>query len=156
MDRRLGGKGGEVKKSTFNVTGLFFVTAHIDGSSVSCLIDTGATLSLMSTKTWSLNRGKCTDLKSFDKDIFAACGTPLTIKRQTTVDLRINGKTYPITTVIAYIDGEIMLDLDFSSSISVILTWHQSRYLLMETGVLSKAKELQDARLAIRRRMISI
>ncbi|KAH3700294.1 hypothetical protein DPMN_075269 [Dreissena polymorpha] len=113
MDRSTGDKGGEVKKSNFNGAGLFFVTAHIDGSAVSCLIDTGATLSLMSTQTWNLNRGKCSELNSFDKDIIAACGTPLTIKGQTTVDLRINGKTYPIKTVIADIDGEIMLGLDF-------------------------------------------
>ncbi|KAH3840101.1 hypothetical protein DPMN_113544 [Dreissena polymorpha] len=66
----------------------------------------------MSTLTWNLNRGKCSKLNSFDKDIIAASGTPLTIKGQTTIDLRINEKTYPITTVVADIDGDIILGLD--------------------------------------------
>ncbi|KAH3848957.1 hypothetical protein DPMN_091342 [Dreissena polymorpha] len=50
MDQSTCDKCGEVKKSTFNGAGLFFVTAHLDGCAVSCLIAAEATLSLMSTQ----------------------------------------------------------------------------------------------------------
>ncbi|KAH3793746.1 hypothetical protein DPMN_147265 [Dreissena polymorpha] len=101
-----------VKTSSYNGSGLYF-PAKINGRDIDCLVDTGATLSLVSDRLWMLIYGKTKDLKFFQRDIVSAAGTPLSIKGQGSISIDVHGLTYYMDVVVADIDTDVIRGLDF-------------------------------------------
>ena len=101
---------GSVCLSSTNYAGLF-VQAKF-GESADCLVDTRATLSLISTKVWSTIKGS-EKPEEFDKDIVSALGNVLDTKGKTKVCFEINGVSDVMDVVIAEMDIYAILGLDF-------------------------------------------
>lgn len=78
---------GSICLSSTNHAGLF-VQAKFGEYGADCLVDTGATLSLISTKVWSTIKGTKTLVK-FDKDIISASGNVLDTKGKTNLSFEI-------------------------------------------------------------------
>ena len=67
-----------------------FVKAKINEHEVDCLIDTGASLTLVSMCVYELLRQNYSSLKKFDKEIVSATGDELDIKGVTEETIQIN------------------------------------------------------------------
>ena len=83
-------------------------------------MDTGATLSLLSTKVWSTIKGTAT-LEKFDKDMISASGNVLDTKGKTKVCFEINGVSCIMNVVIVETDGDAILGLDFMLTPNVVI-----------------------------------
>ena len=80
------GSGKSAKVSGIHNSGLF-VSALVNGQPINCLLDTGATLTIISTKVWeTLDRSKLT-LIAFDQNISTASGSPIEVAGRTRVQL---------------------------------------------------------------------
>ena len=101
-----------MKTSSYNGSGLY-LPAKINGRDIDCLVDTGATLSLVSDRHWMLIYGQTKDLKFFQRDIVSAAGTPLSIKGQGSISIDVHGSTYNMDVVVADIDTDVILGLYF-------------------------------------------
>ena len=80
----------------------------MSGKEVDCLIDTGATLSLISLRIWD----------SFSDDVkqmslASASGESILMKGKTHKDIKINGLLFDCDFVIADIEADVILGLDF-------------------------------------------
>ena len=89
-----------------------FVKAQIGEYDADCLVDTGATLTLISSKVWSAIRGSAVPNK-FEQDVISAFGNLLDIKGKTNVCFQINGDIGAKDVVIAEMDVDAILGLDF-------------------------------------------
>ena len=85
-----------------------------------CLVDSGATLSLLSSKVWSTIKGTVS-LEKFDKEIVSASGNVLDTKGKANVCFVINGVKCVMDVVIAEMDIDVILGLDFMSTHNVIV-----------------------------------
>ena len=88
QDKTDSDKKGKVNMSSFQGSGLY-ITGKISGFEVDCLIDTGATLSVLSTRAWNMVEEQVPNFKKFDKEIISASGNPLNVKGSTTVSLKL-------------------------------------------------------------------
>ena len=111
------GKGGSDKKgndkvnlSNFQGSGLY-LTGKLNGYEVDCLVDTGATLSVLSTRAWKMIDGQGSKLKTFDKEIVSASGNPLRIEGTTTVNLDLDGTHCSCNVIVADVESDIILGL---------------------------------------------
>ena len=102
---------GSVCLSSTNHAGLF-VRAKLANYSADCLVDTGATLTLISNKVWSAIKGSEIPIK-FDKDIISASGNVLDTKGRTKVCFEINGINCVMDVVIVEMDVDAIIGLDF-------------------------------------------
>ncbi|KAH3721300.1 hypothetical protein DPMN_064220 [Dreissena polymorpha] len=59
-----------------------YAMGQVDGRNVECLVDTGATLTLISCDLWDLIRDKH-KLSSFETPLISASGNNLTVKGST-------------------------------------------------------------------------
>ncbi|XP_053390200.1 uncharacterized protein LOC128553112 [Mercenaria mercenaria] len=107
-------------KSSSNVGSGLYVEAKINGFKANCLIDTGATLSVISSSF--LDNNSCTvDLENFEKDIVTASGSPIEIKGKTKVNIEINGETSSMPVVVSKIEGDAILGLDFMKARNIVV-----------------------------------
>jgi len=106
-----GDKSG-VKLSNFQGSGLY-VAGKLAGRAIDCLVDTGATLTLISPKVWDNVKDGTVTLSRFDKELVSASGDPINIQGKTPVQLEINGMQFQVTVVVADIDNDMILGLDF-------------------------------------------
>ncbi len=91
-----------------------FVAASINGQTATCLVDTGATLTVLSTRYWeNLCDSDEHVLSTFDKDIISASGSPLEVKGTTTVCVKIGSASCDIQVIVANIENDALLGLDF-------------------------------------------
>ena len=103
----------KINLSNFKGSGLY-TTAKLNGHDVDCLVDTGATLSLVSTRVWNMIDGQSHNLDEFSTEIVSASGNPIDIKGQTTVNLLINNNTMcTCVVIVADIEADVILGLDF-------------------------------------------
>ena len=93
------------------ISGLY-ATATISGNTVDCLIDTGATLSLMSQDVWEHLKSSHT-LVQYTDTLISASGDQLCILGKTRTTLHIQNTICTINIVIAKTDCDIILGLDF-------------------------------------------
>ena len=105
--------------SSTNHAGLF-VQAKLEKYGADCLVDSGATLSLLSSKVWSAIKGSIS-LEKFDKEIVSASGNVLDTKGKANVCFVINGVKCVMDVVIAEMDIDAILGLDFMSMHDVIV-----------------------------------
>ena len=91
-----------------------YVKCKVNGISVDSLVDTGATLTIISTHLWDTIK-QCSSplLETFDTQVFTASGEPVNLKGKTTVFIDIGGMHYTCQVVVADIDLELILGLDF-------------------------------------------
>ncbi|KAH3708007.1 hypothetical protein DPMN_067446 [Dreissena polymorpha] len=61
-----------------------YATGQVDGRNVECLVDTDATLTLISCDLWNHIRDKH-QLSSFETPLVSASGNNLTVKRSTEI-----------------------------------------------------------------------
>ena len=90
-----------------------FVTAFINGQPVTCLIDRGATLTIISRKVWEGMVRRTSELTSFGQVISTASGNPIDVCGRTTVRLRIAQTHCSMEVIVADIENEAILGLDF-------------------------------------------
>ena len=76
----------KVNLSNFQGSGLY-IASKLNGYGVDYLVDTGAILTVLSTRAWNMIDGQVSSLRRFDKEIVSASGNPLSIKGTTTVTL---------------------------------------------------------------------
>lgn len=93
-------------------TGLY-IPVTWGGQSLNCLVDTGATLTVLSTRAWNNSSKNDHDLIAYDRTIVAAGGTPLIVKGKTCVSLTIGGNSYEVDAIVADIENDVMMGLDF-------------------------------------------
>ncbi len=89
-----------------------FVSASIDGQTANCLIDTGATLTVIASKLWEHSSQKQA-IAEFHKEILSASGNPLDIKGTTNVTIKIGNMSCKTQVVVADIENDALLGLDF-------------------------------------------
>ena len=101
-----------VKVSGKKSSGLF-LTACINGKPVSCLVDTGATLTIISSRVWETIRDVPQNLNSFEQVISNASGSPIDVKGKTEVQIKVSKSSCYMGVIIADIDNEAILGLAF-------------------------------------------
>ena len=97
-----------------------FVRAQVGKYAVDCLVDTGATLSLVSAKVWSSIKGTNT-LDKFDREIVSASGDVLDTKGKTKVCFEISGSSCAMDVVIVEMDVDATLGLNFMFAHNVVV-----------------------------------
>lgn len=98
-----------------------FVQAFLNGTPASCLIDTGATLSILSTQVWERMHNKQT-LESYQCNILSASGTELDVKGKTQITININEINCHMDVIVAdIVDGDAILGLDFMKTNNVVI-----------------------------------
>ncbi len=78
-----------------------------------CLIDTGASLSIVSRKTWDNIKASCPELTVFKPPIFTASGKQVDVQGQTQAIFELSGVKSITEIIIADIDIDVILGLDF-------------------------------------------
>ena len=108
-----GDKDQQMKQVTSCGAGLY-VKCKVNGVLVESLVDTGATLTIISTRLWDTIQ-QCSSplLETFSTQVFTASGEPVEIKGKTTVFLDIGGMQYACKVVVADIDLDLIMGLDF-------------------------------------------
>ena len=109
-----------VQSSRPSGSGLF-IDVKVKGHVSNCLIDTGGTLNMMSSRLWDLI---CTDYNfdQFKTEIFIASGTPLsTYGKVKQVQIDINGVCCQMDVVITDMADDIIMGLDFMQQNQVIV-----------------------------------
>ena len=110
---------GSVCLSSTNHAGLF-VRAKLGEYGADCLVDTGATLSLISSKVWATIKGS-ESIERFDKGIISASGNLLDTKGKTKVCFEINDVRCVLDVVVAEMDVDAILGVDFMLKHDVIV-----------------------------------
>ena len=64
-----------------------FASALVNGQPVNCLVDTGATLTIVSTKVWETLNNSNLPLINFDQVISTVSGSPIEVTGRTKVQL---------------------------------------------------------------------
>ncbi len=65
--------------------------AEINRCSASCLIDTGATLTMVSPRVWDIQLNKPSKLEPFEKDILSVTGSTIDVKGKTPITIHVGG-----------------------------------------------------------------
>ena len=114
-------KAGKYTVNTSSNLGAgLFVDAKINNVEASCLIDTGATLSVISSEF--LKKHQCSlVLETFQKEIITASGSPLEIMGRTKISIEINGKVSSANVIVAKIEGDAILGIDFMKTQNIIV-----------------------------------
>ncbi len=91
-----------------------YAECKINNTVMDCLIDTGATLSILSLKTWDVIQQSCSEgLKRFEPQIYTASGNQVDVKGMTRVMVEIVGIKCITEVIVADIDMDAILGLDF-------------------------------------------
>ena len=106
---------GNRQRPSINQTGVkttgLYASAEIDGVQVDCLVDTGATLTVISSQIWKMIQDKCI-LSPFSREIISATGDAMKVLGQAEITLKF-GKAYcPVRVIVAEIDLDVVLGLD--------------------------------------------
>ncbi|KAH3810438.1 hypothetical protein DPMN_138830 [Dreissena polymorpha] len=88
------------------------------------MVDTSATLTLISCDLWDLIRDKH-QLSSFETPLIIASGNNLTVKGSTEIAIRFAGKFYPIRVVNVELDVDLILGIDFMKNHQVMIDVNQ-------------------------------
>ena len=89
----------------------FYVKTSIHGTTVKMLVDTGATVTLISKEVYE--RTGQENLKSIKREILSANGEPIKVFGKTQIKLELNKRTYVNTAAVADISVDGVLGLDF-------------------------------------------
>jgi hypothetical protein len=99
--------------SSFEECGLY-VNVIIQGEKTKVLVDTGATVTLVSTRLYNkLSETVRPNLHTVKQTIMSANGTPLSVRGKSEFNFTIDKKTYHNDAVVTYIKVDGILGLDF-------------------------------------------
>ena len=90
-----------------------YANCKINNYDAECLVDTGATLSLISCKAWDIINKSADSLNEFRSDIFTASGNKVEVRGKATVLVELCDIQCVSEMVVADIDVDIILGLDF-------------------------------------------
>ena len=91
-----------------------FLNCKVNGIPVESLIDTGATLTIISMRLWdTIKQCSSPRLEPFNSQVSTASGESVEIKGKTSVFIDIGGMQYTCQVVVADIDLELIMGLDF-------------------------------------------
>ena len=76
-------------------------------------MDTGATLSIISSRAWEATDISSSTLTTFEQVISNASGSPIEVKGKTRVQIKVSKSTCYMDVIIADIDSEAILGLDY-------------------------------------------
>ncbi|CAG2245269.1 unnamed protein product [Mytilus edulis] len=96
-----------------------FIEAKVNGCKAKMLIDTGATVSLISKKLFDSMRLHV--LSPMDREILTTNGSPLNVFGKTIIDIDINGYVYSNIAVVADLNIDGILGIDFQRSHSCVI-----------------------------------
>ncbi|KAK3083081.1 hypothetical protein FSP39_013432 [Pinctada imbricata] len=111
-----------------------FVKLNIDGANAHFLIDTGASLSIFSKDTFDKIKNK-PEIDSVNKKILAANGEPLKVYGRTRLKMKIGKKSYTTTVIIADLNSDGVLGLDFMLDNSCILDIQQQKITIQNESI---------------------
>ena len=101
-------------KHVASASGGLYAECKINNIITECLIDTGATLSILSLKAWDvISQSSSNELKKFSMQVFTASGSQIEVKGKATVIIEICGVQCVTEIVVADIDMDAILGLDF-------------------------------------------
>ena len=106
------GNDKSVKVSGPNNTGLY-AAAVVNDKPVYCLIDTGATLTIISTKVWELIDQLSSALAPFSQIISTATGSPIEVSGKARVQIKMAKSLCYIDVIVANIENDLIVGLDF-------------------------------------------
>ena len=91
-----------------------YLSCKINSIPTDCLVDTGATLSILSIRAWdTLSQASTMSLKPFKAAIFTASGNQVDVKGQVSMMVEISSIKCIAEMVVADIDVDAILGLDF-------------------------------------------
>ena len=91
-----------------------YVDCKINNIPTECLVDTGATLSILSIKAWDIiSQHSTSKLQPFKSEIFTASGVQINVRGKASVMVDINGMHCMTEMAVADIDLDAILGLDF-------------------------------------------
>ena len=109
-------KGSSKKApSTANSLGPgLYVHVNFCGQILNSLVDTGASLTVKSTRVWeSSNLSKHGMLPEYNRTVVRASGAELVVKGKTTVSLQIGEESYYADVIVADVENDLLIGLDF-------------------------------------------
>ena len=107
-------KSDQQMKNVSSAGAGLYAKCKVNNMLMQCLIDTGATLTILSIDMWeSIKPCSAQVLERYDGNVFTASGAPVEIKGKTTVSIEIDGMHCPCKVVVANIDLDLILGLDF-------------------------------------------
>ena len=91
-----------------------YIHVDLNGQILNCLVDTGASLSMLSTRVWeNSNLSKNRVLPSYNKTNITASGSALDVIGKTSISLKIGKRNYDTEVIVADIENDMLLGLDF-------------------------------------------
>ena len=91
-----------------------YVHVNFGGQILNSLVDTGASLTVTSTRVWeSSNLSKHGMLPEYNRTVVTASGAALEVKGKTTVSLQIREESYNADVIIADVENGILIGLGF-------------------------------------------
>ena len=91
-----------------------YVHVNFGGQILNSLVDTGASLTVMSTRVWeSSNLSKHGMLPEYNRTVVTASGAALEVKGKTTVSLQIGEESYDADVIVADVENDLLIGLDF-------------------------------------------
>ena len=104
-------------KYVANKSSGLYIDCKINSIPTECLIDTGATLSIISIKAWDIiSQNSSMTLQTFKSGIYTASGSPIDVKGKISVMVEVGGIKCVTEMVVADIDIDAILGLDFLKS----------------------------------------
>ncbi|CAC5395921.1 unnamed protein product [Mytilus coruscus] len=96
-----------------------FIETKVNGTKAKMLIDTGITVSLISKKLFDSMHSHV--LSPMDRDILTTNGSPLILFGKTILDIEINGSVYSNIAVVADLNADGILGIDFQRSHNCVI-----------------------------------
>ena len=91
-----------------------YVHVNFGGQILNSLVDTGASLTVMSTRVWeSSNLSKHGMLPEYYRTVVTTSGAALEVKGKTTVSLQIGEESYDADVIVADVENDLLIGLDF-------------------------------------------
>ena len=109
-------KGDEThqNKQVASEDGGLYANFKINGIDTECLIDTGATLSVLSLRAWDIiSLSSSHDIYPFTMQVFTASGSQIEVKGKAPVTIEFCGIQYLFDMIVADINNDAILGLDF-------------------------------------------
>ena len=91
-----------------------YAECRVNGTETDCLIDTGATLFILSLRAWGINnKSGNNQLEAFKSQVFTVSGNSVEIKGSVSVIIELSGVRSVTKLILADIDIDSILGLDF-------------------------------------------
>jgi len=137
---------GDMCTITINSVSNYTLHARVFNDNVSFLVDTGAAVSLVSSKVWNrIKPPTVPRMNSVNLRLVGVDGAPLQIQGSVTVDLEISGKIFKQELIVVNaLTSEGILGLNFLEANSCVLDLARGELLSGGTRIALSARQLQE------------